>query len=341
MQLTLPLAVRRALPPAGLLVFGLLAAVALAEVALRVTGFEFRTFPTVQFGWPHPERMVDLYVPDRDLFWVPHGYPGLLAQARLDSPAVVFLGDSCTQFGTYPARTLARLAGMNAGLSTGANLGVGGWSVVQGLAQLERDVLVLRPLAISFYFGWNSHWTALGPPDSAARPDAFTWHLSRHSRLFQLLLKARMKADLEPRHERPNRVDLATYKASLHEMARLSLNAGIRPVFITAPSNHRPGREPAFLAERHLRSLGELVPLHLEYVEATREAARESGATLCDAAATFAAAGKGRDRYFGRDGIHLTGEGDEAMSALLTGCIVESMGPLQGAAASGQAKSAR
>jgi lysophospholipase L1-like esterase len=323
------------------LLFGLAAAFVLGETALRIAGFEYRAFPTVQFGWPRPERMVELYVADRDLFWVPRGYSQRLARTRIDRPAIVFLGDSCTQFGTYPELTLARLARMNGRLSTGVNLGVGGWSAVQGLAQLKRDVLPFRPLAVTFFFGWNGHWTALGPPDNQARPGAAAWHLSQNSRLFQLLLKARMAATLIPRVERPNRVALATYKATLREMARVSDGAGIRPVFVTAPSNHRPGEEPAYLAERHLRRLDELVPLHLAYVEATREAARESGAVLCDAAEAFESTGKLGARYFRRDGIHLTEDGDEMLAELLAGCIVDAMGPRSANPVSGQAKSAR
>lgn len=98
-------------------------------------------------------------------------------------------------------------------------------------------------------------------------------------------------------------------------------------MFITAPSNRGPGREPRYLAERHLRRLDELVPLHLAYVQATREAARESGAVLCDAAEAFSRATGQRALYFRSDGVHLTTDGDMVLARLLAGCIVESMGP--------------
>jgi len=299
-----------------------------AEVSLRAVGFEYRTFPLVQFGWPRPEQMEDLYVADRDVFWAPRDHGRRLGSGRVDRPAVAFLGDSCTQFGTYPERTLKLLGGMNPGLSSGINLGVGGWSAVQGLALLKRDVLPLQPSVVTFYFGWNDHWTAVGAPDAEVRPSAVAWYLAQNSRLFQLLLKARVAATLlEPQSGRARRVDPATYKETLREMTRVCQRAGIRPVFVTAPSNHRPGREPRYLAERHLRRLDELVPLHLAYVQATREAARESGAVLCDAAEAFGRAAGQRARYFRSDGIHLTTEGDEALATLLAGCIVESMGP--------------
>ncbi len=326
---------RRSLPLVALLASGLTVALVLGEGALRFAGFEYRTFPTVQFGWPEPQKIAESYVPDRDLFWVMRGYRRLLAQARRDRPAVVFLGDSCTQFGTYPERTLARLARVSPALSHGAKLGVAGWSSVQGLAQLRRDVLPLRPQVVTIYFGWNDHWMALGAPDGEARPGALTWWLSQHSRLFQLLLKARLTARLRLDPRRPNRVDLPTYKANLRDMACLSHKAAIRPVFVTAASGHEPGREPEYLAGRHLRRLDELVPLHGAYVEATREVARETGASLCDVAAAFDRAGDQRHRYFKKDGIHLTEQGDEELARLLASCIVDSLDPQRVADACG------
>lgn len=308
------------------MLFGVLAGFLLGEGALRVTGFEHQVLPTLQFGWPRPEDIVSAYEVDRDLFWVPRGYPQLLARARLDRPAVVFLGDSCTQLGSYPARTLLRLRRLNPSLSRGVSFGVAGWSAVQGRVQLERDVLALRPQVATFYFGWNDHWTALGPPDKEARSGAVTWFLSQRSRFAQLVLKARLLASLKPAALRPNRVDLDTYRATLVEMGRLCDAAGVRVVFVTAPSNHQPDREPAYLAERHLRRLDELIPLHLAYVQATREAARQGGAVLCDAAERFAANQTERGRYFRSDGIHLTAEGDEAMAELLAACVVDALG---------------
>jgi lysophospholipase L1-like esterase len=318
---------RRVLSLAMLLAFGLVAGLLLSETVLRITGFEYRAFPTVQFGWPRPEEMIEAYEADRDLFWVPLDYAEVLERARRDRPAIAFLGDSCTQYGDYPKLTLARLARINPHLSTGVNLGVAGWSAVQGLAQLERDVIDLRPLVATISFGWNDHWTALGPPDDEARPSLLAWTLFQRSRLVQLVFKARLAAGLRPVTERPNRVDLATYEATLREMARLCQKAGIRSVLVTAPSNHRPGHEPHYLADRHLRRLDELVPLHRAYVEATRRAARETGAVLCDAARAFDAIQADRDRYFRRDGIHLKREGDELMADVLADCIVEAMGP--------------
>jgi lysophospholipase L1-like esterase len=104
-------------------------------------------------------------------------------------------------------------------------------------------------------------------------------------------------------------------------MAADARHAGIVPIFVTAPSNHVAGHEPAYLALRHLRTLSELVPLHTAYLDATRSVARETGTPLCDASAAFAALPPPHDRYFMKDGIHLTADGDQEMATVLAACI--------------------
>jgi hypothetical protein len=104
-------------------------------------------------------------------------------------------------------------------------------------------------------------------------------------------------------------------------MAAEAHDAGIVPVLVTAPSNHVPGHEPPRLALRHLRTVSELVPLHQQYVQLTRDAARESGAVLCDAAASFAALPPPAAKYFMADGIHFTPEGDQQLAEIVSRCI--------------------
>ena len=311
------------LPALTMVIAGVVVALLCAEVVLRTAGFSFRTFPTVQFGYPTPVLIRDLFVADRDLFWVTHDYSATLAQARQTHPAIVFMGDSCTQFGSYPTLTLTRLGAHAPTLATGVKLGVVGWSSEQGLAQLRRDVLPLRPRVITVYYGWNDHWVALGAPDADARPNAAVWWLSQHSRVWQLVSKARQAAAVRP-EGRPNRVDVHRYESNLEAMVRLAAEHGTRTVLITAPSGHQRGHEPAYLALRHVRRLDEVVPLHQEYVAATRSAAQTSGAVLCDAAAAFDR-DPSRATYFERDGIHLTFAGNRALADLLTPCILRAV----------------
>jgi lysophospholipase L1-like esterase len=304
----------------ALAVAGVLLALTTAEGALRASHFHFDLVPSLEFGWPDPVALHTAYVSDPDLVWVTRDYAQTLRGARDAHPAIVFMGDSCTEFGTYPSKTLAALSAAGAPLSTGVKLGVGGWSTAQGLAQLRRDVIPLHPKVITVYFGWNDHWKAMGLTD----PEIMRTHrlraLADHFRIAQLWLRVE-SGIAGKRSPPPNRVPEMDYDANLRSIASEADAAGIHTVFVTAPSNHVPGREPVYLAKRHVRSLSEVVPLHAEYVAATRDAAAATGAALCDAAAAFAALPEPHDRYFHTDGIHLTLAGDVEMARVLSGCL--------------------
>jgi lysophospholipase L1-like esterase len=292
----------------------------LVEAALRVAGFEYHLMPAVQFGWPDPQTIQSAYADDPDLFWVTKNYREKLRTARRNHPDVIFMGDSCTEFGTYPARTMEILSGTYSPFKTGVHLAAGGWTSEQGLAQLKRDVIPLRPKVIVIFYGWNDHWIALGPTDPQLRAaHRYLW-LADRFRLVQLLLKARV-AMATRNTERPNRVPPERYRENLESIARLAHEAGITPVFVTAPSNHVAGHEPEYLLRRHVRRLSDVIPLHQRYVELTREAARNQSAVLCDAAADFAALPLPHDHLFKADAIHFTPEGDQELARIVSGCI--------------------
>ena len=301
-------------------VMGVLLALGTAEAALRVARFHFDLVPSLQFGWPDATALRDAYAPDSDLVWVTRDYRERLREARRTHPAIVFMGDSCTEFGSYPAKTLTALQAAGSPLATGVKLGVGGWSTEQGLEQLRRDVIPLHPRVVTLYYGWNDHWRAMGLTDPEVARAHRLLGLAGVSRLGQLWL--RLETNMAARRvPAPNRVPLARYEDNVRSLVTEARAASIVPVVITAPSNHVLGHEPEYLAKRHLRALAELVPLHLEYVEATRRMARETGASLCDAAAAFAALPQPHDIYFQKDGIHLTELGDTAMARELSACL--------------------
>ena len=310
---------------AFLVLGGTLAGVALVEVILLATGFRFTTLPTVQFGYPSPTEISTDYLPDRELLWVSKDYAGKLAAAHRAPPEVVFLGDSCTEISTYPDETMNRLRRHPLGLRRGLKLGVSGWSSQQGLWQLERDVMPLKPKVVTIYFGWNDHWIAYGVPDRDARPGRLAFWSSQHLRTAQLVSKARFVRNMRPQDQAENRVDLQAYRVNLERMAQFVKAAGGTPVLVTAPSNHVEGREPRFLRHRWLRRLSDLVPLHRSYVAATREAAARSGAVLCDTSAAIESA-PDRDAYFMGDGIHFSSLGDQRIAELLAHCIATSAG---------------
>jgi len=298
-------------------------AVGLAEFGLRVVHFEYHLYPTVQFGWPDATALRDDYRADPDVMWVTRDFDEKLDLARRGHPAIVFMGDSCTEYGSYPWKTLERLQATAPAIATGVVLGVGGWSSEQGLTLLRRDVLALKPTLVTIYYGWNDHWVALGPTD----PDLTLAHrllwLGDHSRIAALWMKVRMGVSGSIA-ERPNRVPIDRYRANIQNIVREAQASGIRVVVITAPSNHVRGHEPAYLSNRFLRSVDELVPLHQAYTEATRAAARDNGATLCDAAATFDRVESKRPLFWA-DGIHLTEAGDHVMADLLARCILQAV----------------
>lgn len=295
-------------------------ALALAEGALRLAGFTYTLAPVVEVGWPDPETLQTRYRPDPDLFWVVREYDERLTAARRDPVDVIFMGDSCTEFGRYPEYTIERLSGESSRPMRGVSLAAGGWSSEQGVAQLERDVLPLAPRVITVYYGWNDHWVALGPTDRQLRRITRHRGLYGNSRLAQLVLKAQVGA-ARPIVDRPNRVSEADYRENLTRIVERASAAGITAVLLTAPSNHVPGQEPEVLLNRHLRHLDELVPLHNAYVAITRDVARATGAPLCDLAEAFDALPPPRDRYFLQDGIHFTDEGDRFVADVLAACL--------------------
>lgn len=305
-----------------LVIASLTLSAALAEGVLRIAHFEYHLMPAVQFGWPDPQTITTRYVDDPDLFWVTRDYRAKLREARRTHPDVIFMGDSCTEFGTYAARTMEALASDGGSLiRTGLHLAVGGWSSEQGLVQLQRDVIPLHPKVVVAFYGWNDHWIALGPTDAQLHlAHRFLW-LADHSRIAQAALKAYVGTITRGSH-RPPRVPPDRYRFNLERIATLARKAGIVPVFVTAPDNYVAGHEPEYLLKRHVERLADVIPLHRRYVEITREAARASDAVLCDAAAAFAVLPASHDRYFRSDAIHFTAEGDQVLAEVVSGCIL-------------------
>jgi lysophospholipase L1-like esterase len=216
------------------------------------------------------------------------------------------------------------LANETDSLKTGIHLAAGGWSSEQGLAQMARDVVPLHPKVVVIYYGWNDHWMALGPTDPELHADRRYLWLADHFRLVQVALKARV-AMATRGNERPNRVPADRYRQNLVAMAKLGHDAGIVPVFVTAPSNHVAGHEPEYLLRRHVRRLADVIPLHQQYISLTREAAHDGGAILCDAAAEFAALPPPHDRFFRSDAIHFTSDGDRQLAHIVSDCIVHTL----------------
>lgn len=249
-------------------------------------------------------------------------YREKLEDLRRERPALVFMGDSCTDWGHYDAELVDLVEERRGTRIPSGNLGVAGWTSYQGLRQLERDVVPLGPRVVTIYYGWNDHWISFGIEDkNVARIKKI--FKSRYSglRWVQLFTKALVVAGSRETNY-PNRVSLDDFRANLLGMVERSREAGIRPVLLTAPTSIREGEEPEHLASRWLRKLEDLVPLHRAYADTVREVASAEGVALCDLEARFTALGRSElEAAFRADGTHLTDEGDRRLAGFLYECF--------------------
>ena len=311
----------------GAVLFGSVFALIIAESALRLAGFEFDLYPTkVQFGWPDPVTIVTRYQADQQLLWVPRGYYSTLDSAVASVPTVVFMGDSCTEFGRYDQHlgSLVTKRYREADFSY-VNMGVGGWSSYQGLVQMRRDIVRIQPSIVTVYFGWNDHWRSYGIADKDIGEFYESYPplllaLSR-ARVVQLIKKglfALRLTDDGNTSEMPERVSLADFESNLTSIVQIARHNGIKPVLITAPTSHERGREPAYLVPRWLNDLEDLVPLHQKYAQVVREVSARHQVMLVDLHAEFKSMSRDeRDSYFNDDGIHLNEKGNRRVAEML------------------------
>ena len=299
------------------LLVALAACLGLVELGLRAAGFRYELRVTVlESTAPDASRVYDHYRIDRDLTWVPRDYEERLERAR--AARLVFLGDSCTEYGAYPSgliQLLERRAGREIPY---ANLAVAGWTSHQGLRQIERDLAGTTPAIVTLFYGWNDHWMSMGLDDRSIerlnRSPLFGW---QGTRIGQLATRGWVGLTTRGREPVP-RVQLDAFRENLTAAVRAVKELGALPVLITAPSSHERGREPAYLAERWMPQLEELVPTHRRYVEAVREVARAEQAALVDLARSFDALPPAvRRSAFMEDGIHFNREGDRRVALML------------------------
>jgi lysophospholipase L1-like esterase len=303
-----------------------LAALLAAEAILYASGFSFPLYPErIEFGWPDPVWLESFYLPDDDLLWVPKDYTETLTRLAEERPQLIFLGDSCTELGDYDEYFAQRLRERGLGTIRVAKLGTAGWSTYQGLRQLERDVVGLRPAVVTVSFGWNDHWMGFGIEDAeVGRLRSPLVSLLEGSRVFQLGMKAGVLA-LRGGRINPLRVPASDFRANLRQIVATAQAHGITAVLLTAPSSHRKGHEPRRLMLRQIEDLDQLVPLHQRYVSIVREVAEETGAPLCDLEREFARLPEPElARSFELDGIHLTkgaGQGYDRLAGFLFDCF--------------------
>ena len=309
------------------LLVGSVLAIGLSEGALRLIGFEFDTdLKEIEFGWPDPEKIEFSYRPDPEVFWMSRNHAEALGVMKAGKASIVFVGDSCTEFGTYPTLVEEQLADKGRPVAGQARVAASGWSSYQGVRAFERDVVPYAPAVATFYFGWNDHWVGFGVEDADIAGLRYSGPDRLESlRLVQLFVKVRMALYILMNGQRPARVSLADYQENLSRAVRSARAAGVVPVLFTAPSNHKRGNEPGYLEKRHLVSSSDLIDLHQAYVRVTREVAEAEGADLCDLEERLLAwSEEERNARFRADGIHFAAETEEFLAAEIVDCFLNS-----------------
>lgn len=308
----------------GLLLAAVIVSVLFLEVVLRLVGFSYVLYPeAVEFGYPGPTHIRDIFQEDGDLYWVSMEYYVLLDQYIRDRVDLVFMGDSATQFGGHPKilEDLFNEAYPDTEIMV-RNMGVAGWTSFQGKRQMARDISRLKPNVAVIQFGWNDHWYGFGVDDEGLSEikkyynDVPKW--LRDLRVSQMFLRFFISSYSDG--SRPNRVSPEDYRENLVEMVEQARSSRITPVLSTAPTSMSRGNVPQYLAERWARSLDEVVPLHGQYNDIVREVAREKEVPLCDMAALFEQT-RNPSEYFMADGIHLNKEGDRVYAEGLFKCF--------------------
>ena len=329
--------VRRTLRLAGWNISGILLMLVLVEIALRLFGIRFPLYPTkIQLGQLSPivrySQYTTQYTADRQTFWAPYGYSAKVATWEGREPMIVFMGDSCTESLRYSKFLASLVEGRNSERDfTYVNVGTSGWSSYQGLQQLKRDVIPMRPRVITIYYGWNDHWPNYGLEDKRIgeiyqKHPLLLFELSSRLRMANFvnhLIFAFRYPIPEQHNKSPLRVSLSDFSANLRQMIQIARNNDIVPILLTAPTSHRKGKEPRHLTER-LKGLSDLIPLHQQYVQAVRDVAAQHRAHLIDLYTAFnRLPQEDLDRFFRRDGIHLRKEGDEKIAEMMYAYLVD------------------
>lgn len=286
--------------------------------------------------------------------------PDFPDEKRPGTVRIVALGDSCTfnvQFSDVTRKPIplielrdpfpSILEGMLAPLATPGrryevvNGGVLGYSTLQGLRFLRRDVLGWRPDVILARYVWNDHWAAdpayriRSEPRSAALR-WIRWQMLR-SRFYAFMVRLITTAmghtlSAHPA-DRPSpsggappakalRVPPAEFEFGLRLLVRETRAGGAIPILATAPRGvlTEKFRQSDAYAPM-MRSLGyasaeEVFRVHDRYNAILRRVAREEHAPLVDLDAAFAA--RGRGQFFGpTEIIHPNTRGNALIAELM------------------------
>ncbi|MEE2685407.1 MAG: SGNH/GDSL hydrolase family protein [Planctomycetota bacterium] len=305
------------------------------ELSLRVAQFRYQS--GIEFGYPRPETFVTL-VPDRELFWIyPSDQSDVNSLGFKDAEPVVpkpegskrilFLGDSCTEqgFHQYVELVLNEQGDIPVDCMI---LAAAGYSSHQGRVLSQKYLDRFEPDLVFVYYGWNDHWQAYGSTDAEKAIDpARSGRNSLASRFYNnchlwqaiqyLVHQVSGSNTNEPIGE--VRVPPDTYQNNLEAIGQQCDAAGIPLVLVTAPSSYATRGIPDYLVERNFVPDKQTAQKrHNDYVELTRQVAREGNHLVLDLARDLADLEKPGE-VFMTDGIHF----QQAGLVLVTDRVVE------------------
>jgi lysophospholipase L1-like esterase len=306
----------------------------LLEHALEAAGFEASLPPIVIRGETGKGQRTSGVIPDPELRWKYN--PGVEVVGKVvnrlgfrdrevdpvKAPGVIrviCMGDSCTAHGKVPYSEY--LHGMLTNSPPGNakweafNMGVTGYSCVQGLRLFQNRGRALEPDIVTLYFGWNDHWLGGKVPDSnrmalsMSRAGSAAFDALRRKRFGQLLvlLCTPGRTLAFRKAEGCLRVPQEEYRTVMRRFIREIRAAGAVPIVITAPRASRLAE--ALVRDGEIVSVEEGIRLHDEYVRMTREVAALTRTPLLDLADGFVATGEDEWTLFKGDGIHQEKEG--------------------------------
>lgn len=236
---------------------------------------------------------------------------------------LIALGDSCTAQGRPPYSDRLHRLLQDQPPTPDAwesfNMGVFGYSLMQGYRQFLKHGAAFQPDVVTIYFGWNDHWLYDVPDHQrlAVRMNplaAESIEALRRKRFYGFLARQirRPAPSGTASDHQTFRVPLDMYRSTLAALIGEIRAGGAIPIVLTAP---RRSLHEVLVRSGHARHPAEAEAAHDQYVDATRAVARETGAELLDLAARFA--GPEFDPLFSEDGIHFTEDGLQKIAETL------------------------
>ena len=231
---------------------------------------------------------------------------------------VICMGDSVTAQGqpgysTYLHEMLTN-APPGGGRWEAFNMGVYGYSAMQGLRLFQLQVKELKPDFVTVSYGRNDHTTLENSDSERMAANLSPWAkrvyvvLSRRTLgrvILHMVDRGHLWTATRPKGakngERVLRVPPEDYRNVLRQFVREIRAIGAVPILLTPP---RKSEIPqSYVDNNQAHSTEEYARMHDEYAEIVREVCRETGAPLLDMQRIIT--GPEWDGHFARDAIHL------------------------------------